>query len=412
MALAASGLAFFLLAWKPRLDHESSSPFGWLFSGDAAAARELLGNLLSGMITITALVVSITMVVFSLAAGQLGPRLIWAFVRDRQIQAVLGLFIGTIFYLLVVLRSIGGVDREHVPQLAVSVGSALSAACLFALLFHVHKVSRMIISDTIVRDVSQSLEGLIQTLPAAQEEAQAEQTPPLAPYLRPIILHRSGYVQVVDYRALCQLAARHDVALSFQIRAGDFLLKGSIAAVVLSGNPIADQIDTEIRDAIVVGEVRSPAQDLEFSVRQMVEVAVRALSPGINDPFTAIAVVHRLGAALESLGERQLPPSGYRDANGTLRIWARTNTYEGLVDTAFDQIRQAARENAAVLIEIARTLTQLALVVSPRAQKSAILRQARILRSTGCSFIPDPSDRQDFEREMRNTIGALEKAVS
>src|SRR5215207_2666553 len=123
----------------------------WLFSGDASTARGLLSSLLSGLLTMTSLVVSVTFVILTLAANQLGPRLISTFLGDRQIQTVLGLFLGTILYILVVLRSLDEtVGTEGVPHVAVTIGSALTVICLFALLFYVHKIARAIIADSIV----------------------------------------------------------------------------------------------------------------------------------------------------------------------------------------------------------------------------------------------------------------------
>lgn len=175
MSLSAPALAYVLLG--PGIDlFERFTDRWWLYSGDAGTARDLLSTLLAGMITMTSLVVSITVVVLSLAANQLGPRLIYNFIEDRRIQAVIGLFVATILYTLLALRTIGGElgGEAAVPHVVVTVASVLTVSCIFALLFHVNLIAHSIVSDTIVREVADALDNAARRLPRDPTAAAVE----------------------------------------------------------------------------------------------------------------------------------------------------------------------------------------------------------------------------------------------
>jgi hypothetical protein len=216
----------------------------WLYSGDAGTARDLLSTLLGGMITMTSLVVSITVVVLSLAANQLGPRLIYNFIEDRRIQSVIGLFVATILYTLLALRTIGDElgGEATVPHVVITVASVLTVACLFALLFHVNLIAHSIVSDTIVRDVADSLDKAVGKLPKDPAAAIDDPAPPSWRHSCSASTGKSGYVQVIDQKALVELAAEHDLLIVLKIRAGHFMLHDTSHFEVHSNEPVSDDI--------------------------------------------------------------------------------------------------------------------------------------------------------------------------
>ena len=400
MSAGAAGLAWLLLSSGVEDLVTDPGTRWWLFSGDAGTARDLLSSLLSGLITMTSLVVSITMVVLSLAAGQLGPRLIISFIRDRQIQVVLGLFMGTIVYTLLVLRSVTDqLGPDAIPHVAVAVASALTLLCLFALLFYVHKIARSIIADTVVREVADALENAIAKA-SPEHRSPPEQDANLGTFSTrtPVSIGVAGYVQVIDYGQLVASAARDDVVIEARIRAGHFVLRGGDHLEILSNGPVPDSLPDDLRKAFVIGPERTSTQDLEYSVRQLVEIAVRALSPGINDPFTALAVVNRLGAALESAAGHIDPPPLHFDDKDALRVRAYTTNFVGLLDASFNQIRQAATGNAAVLIQMSDTIGQLAAVVADPARRAGLLAHFRKIERAAQRSLPDTADLKDFAR--------------
>jgi len=405
--LVLSGLALSLAYWILTsgawfLEVQDVGGFWWLYGGDASSARDLMSSLLSGLMTMTSLVVSVTFVILTLAANQLGPRLISTFMGDRQIQTVLGLFLGTILYVLVVLRSLDEtLGAEGVPHVAVTIGSALTVICLFALLFYVHKIARAIIADSIVARVAGDLHNDIRSMLSAEPNETERAIPDLTkPRAGAVSLDRSGYIQVIDYDRLVTLACRADAVFAVKVRAGHFVLKSGEHVVIHAGRPLGEEAVQAIRAAFVVGGERSSAQDLEFGLRQLVEIALRALSPGINDPYTAIAVIDRLGAAMEEIFMRPLQQAVWRDKEGKVRVIARRSDVQGLTDAAFDAIRQAGQEIPAVLIRMADVLGQLAPVLHAEEAREAVSRQLGKLAETTTEARLAPSDRTAVLRRI------------
>lgn len=379
----------------------------WYFGGDADTARDLLSTLLSGMITMTSLVISITMVVLTLAANQLGPRLIWNFVRDRQIQAVIGLFFATIAFILVVSRSI---TAQDVPAAAVTAATALVTACLFALLFHIDKVASSIIADNVIDDVATALLGAVDALMESRTDEPASEAPPPARARHPVSLARSGYVQVVEYDRLRDWAAEHDALVEIDVRAGHFLLPGGEHLRVVADVPPGREDLDFIRRSFVLGTQRTATQDVEYAIRQLVEIAVRALSPGINDPTTASSASHRLGEAIERLMACRLDGILRKhDADGTLRVIGVQPDFRGLVDAALNQLRQAAaaRGNEAVLIGLCTLLGQLAASARSDAQIDALATHLDMLAGSARRVIAEPRDLADFEDAHRRARSVL-----
>ncbi|WP_286785897.1 MULTISPECIES: DUF2254 domain-containing protein [Pseudomonas] len=388
------------------------SKLWWLYSGDAGSASNLLGTFLSGMMTITSLVVSLTFVTLTLAANQLGPRLILNFMGDRQIQSVLGLFLATIFYLIVILRSIDGSRGDAgVPALSIGVASLLTLACLFALLFYVHKIARSTIADIVVqqvaRELMQALRERLETLPPVAPEPLAD----LPPCRAMLSLDRPGYVQMIDYSVLRAWAKRNDAVLEVQVRAGHYLLRRGEHVRVFASQAVDEASLKELREAIIIGEERSPTQDLEYSIRQMVEIALRALSPGINDPFTAIAVIDRLGSALEEILGRQVESRRLFDDDGQLRVIAARSDLQGLADACFDQIRQAGASNPAVLIRIADVLGRLAPACKNDAARVVLARHLERVDELAPAAGPGAADHRAVAERVAAACAQLRKAV-
>lgn len=253
MCAALLGLAYVLVFTPLGFPELEGGKHWWLFAGDSDTARDLVSTILSGTITMTSLVVSITMVVLSLASGQLGPRLIDNFLRDREIQAVLGLFTGTVFYCLFVLRS-SNAERgaNSVPHVAITTATVLAMLCLLALLFYVHKIARSIVADTVVAEVADSLETAI--LRESRHTPSSQPDPARARYVHavPLSLGASGYVQVIEYDQLVELAHRENILIDVKVRPGNFVLRGSLAAVVQCNSRVSDKAEEKIQGAFTI----------------------------------------------------------------------------------------------------------------------------------------------------------------
>jgi uncharacterized membrane protein len=384
----------------------------WLFSGDAGTARNLLSSLLSGLMTMMSLVVSVTFVILSLAANQLGPRLIPTFMADRQIQAVIGLFLATILYILVVLRSISDVlGPSGVPHVAVTGGTLLTVFCLFALLFYVHKVARSLVADNIVDTVGRGLLQSVRTIlpepgdgdgDGDGQEADLERLPAVE---QDIAIGRSGVIQVVDHDALLAQAVEAGVTLDVAVRAGHFVLRHG-AHVRVRGGSLDEEGQDTVREAFVIGPERSPAQDIEFGIRQLVEIGLRALSPGINDPFTAIATLDRLGEALEAAIARGELAGVLRDGDGWPRVVLSRSDPAGMIGAAFDPLRQAGRTNPAVLIRMADIIAELARAARGRRWKDALADQLRKIGQTAQAADLVPADLSAVQVRIEQAVDA------
>ncbi|HMB09347.1 DUF2254 domain-containing protein [Saliniramus sp.] len=378
LTVAAMLVAVVMLTFGSRIFNGDGGVW-WLYGGGPESARTLLSSLLSGLMTMTSLVISVTFVILTLAASQLGPRLISMFVGDRQIQAVLGLFIGTIVYIIAILRSVDeNLGGEGMPHAAVTLASLLTLICLFALLFYIHKIAHAIIADNVVEAVSQGLRKDVKEILHSGSGPDSSITEPPdfdqdSTALRSISLEQQGYIQVVNYSHLVEIACENDAVIVVNVRAGHHLIRHGDHVRLSPGIPAG--CDKAIRKAFVIGRNRTAAQDLEHGIRQLVEIAVRALSPGINDPFTAIAVIDRLTAALEEILTGRLQPKLITDAQGRVRVIADRSEIAGVVNMAFDEIRQAGSDNPAILIRIADSLGALAGLLQPGEALRAVLGQ-------------------------------------
>jgi uncharacterized membrane protein len=411
--LAAGWLATYLLARGHELLPDPDSPPWWLYSGQASTARDLLASLLSGLMTMTSLVVSITFVILTLAANQLGPRLIAIFMGDRQIQAVLGLFIGTIVYMVLIMRTLDDtLGDEGVPHLAVSTATLLTLLCLVALLFYLHKIARLIIADNVVDTVSRGLQADFHKILPVEDEDRADEARDLhlsSPEGQAwnISLDVAGYVQVVDYNRLLTLACKKDIIIRADVRAGHHVLRCGnhvkVFAPVDPGRPVVNAI----RRAFTIGTSRTPAQDPEQGIRQLVEIATRALSPGTNDPFTALAVIERLGSAIEVAFGRSDQQRVFRDAGGAVRLIVNRADIAGLIDAAFHPIRQAGGSHPAILIALSETILRLAPSVRLTAQCAALTEQIDRLAETMAAARFTESDHRDTRQRIDQARQAL-----
>ncbi|WP_404400540.1 DUF2254 domain-containing protein [Pelagibacterium halotolerans] len=416
MAVGAVGLAIVALNLDAALPEERAQQF-WLHSGGPEDARNLLSTVFSSMVTMATLVISITMVVLTLAASQLGPRLVRNFMGDLRTQLVFGMFLMTIIYCLLVLRTLNSaLDISAVPHIAVTLGTALALINLFALLYFIHNLARSIVSDTVVRRVDRDLRNRISRLLPTEDEGQPPAERPTADDVlpadfderaAPLWLSGEGYVQAIEYERLVEIACRHKAVIRLDFRAGHFVIRGSHKADIYPGRLLGPDLATEIEGAILVGEERTPVQDLEFSIRHLVEIAVRALSSGINDPFTAIAVINRLGAALGELMRRELQPEVFCDEAGVVRVVGLASSFRGLVDVAFHQIRQAAATHPAVIIQMLSIIAQLAVKVRLSSQRDALLHHAAIIAEAGRRGVSEASDIADIEHSYQAAQMAL-----
>lgn len=362
-------------------------PGGWLYTGGEAGARALLSAVASSTIGVAGTTFSITVAALSLASGQMGPRLLRNFVRDRGNQRVLGIFLGTFAYALVVLRTVRSVDEvAFVPHLGVTGALLLALLCVATLIWFVHHVATGINVETVIDAVHSELAEAIGRLDRNQP-APPGSVPPRGV---PVALAERGYLRALDEDGLAEWAEEQGTVVVLLVRPGDYLFPGAPVAEIVPA-PEGGNAEQAIRAAFALGSKQAATQDLEFAVRQLVEIALRALSPGINDPFTAIAVLDRLGAALCAIAPRGLPSSTVKRGSSVV-LYRQVTDYAGLCDAMFHMIRQNASGSPAVLIRLLETIARVIEVETRAERRTELLRHADLALAAGRLGIEDPAD--------------------
>lgn len=413
MAGGAMVLAFATVALDEPVTDWLTRKWGWTFTGGAEGASSLLGAIAGSMITIAGVVFSMTLVALSLASSQLGPRLLRNFMRDPTTQTVLGAFVATFLYCLLVLRTIRRPEEiTFVPHLSVNLAVLLAVVSVGVLIYFIHHVSVSIQANEIVARVGTELiEGIERLFPESigRGAPRIPTEPPDAGFLdrvgreaRPIGSAGDGYLQFVDGDALMALAMQEDVVVRLERRPGHYVVAARPLVLVWPGNRVTDQLVERVNSAFALGNQRTSGQDIEFAVNQLVEIAIRALSPGINDPFTAMACVDHLGSALCRLAQRDMPSPYRHDTQDQLRIITPVFTFTDVTDAAFNQIRQYGRSSTAVTIRLLETIAEVAGSVHRPEDRAALLRHAKMIVRGARGGLPEDEDRQEVEERFQS----------
>ena len=374
-----------------------------LFGAGAEGSRGLLSAIAGSMITVAGVTFSITIVALTLASSQYTSRILRNFMRDRANQTVLGVFVGVFAYCLVVLRTIrSGDEGAFVPGVAVLVALLLAFVAIGFLIFFIHHIAASLQATSIIESAAaETLQAVDRLFPAqmgeaAVERAREEQEVALASQTSATIpALKTGYIQGVDADALFNLADEQDVVVRMEKGIGEFVIETCPLASV-SGTPPDDETIRKLNAAYSVGRHRTVHQDAGYGIQQIVDVALKALSPGINDTTTAINCVDYLGSILARLAVRRIE-SPSRSEGGQLRVISRGPTFPGLLADAFDPIRQNAEGNVAVLTRLLQVLATLAGRTSDEQRRNALRQQADLAAETAERSVPSAHDRATIQ---------------
>lgn len=420
MAAAAVALALLAVLLDRSLSDTWLDDASWVYGGGAEGASAVLQTIAGSMITIAGVVFSLTLVALSLASSQFGPRLLRNFMRDTSNQLVLGTFIATFLYCMMVLRTIRRPEEgAFVPHLAVTLGVALAIVSLWVLIYFIHHVSVSIQAEEVIARVGAELDETMERLfpeqigeggddLAQREDAGPAQMP--AALDQPgaeIIAAGDGYLQIIDHQLLMAFAKQGDAVLRLERRPGHYIVRGTPLLSVWPPDCIDQKARDELLSAFVLGNQRTSAQDVEFAILQLVEIATRALSPGINDPFTAISCVDRIGSALCRLAQRAMPGALRYDDSAQLRVVAAAPAFPALCDTAFHQLRQYARANTDVTLRLLETIAVIAAFTRRPADREALSRHADMIAEGARQAIQQAQDRQALEGRYHAARRAL-----
>jgi uncharacterized membrane protein len=381
----------------------------WVISGSPDAARQILASLGGAIITVVGVVFSVMIVALTLASQQFGPRMLRTFIRDRGSQLTLGTFVATFFYAMLTLISIGS---TFVPHLSVTVAIALTAIDLGVLIYFIHHIATAIQLPAVIvgiaRDLGKAIDvetgpGPPNGSPAPRPQLNGPSAEVLLARLgrfgRVVAAPTGGYLRFVRHATLVRIAAEHDAVIQLHHRPGHFLTKGHPMATVWPSEA-ALAIAHRLEKVHITGPLRTLSQDIAFGVDQLVEIAIRALSPAVNDTFTALTCIDWLGDSLCKIAVEWHPESCHLDELGTIRLITAPVSYERLVQRSFEKIRQASDSMPAVLIRQLDALSKV-MTIAPPGRSQVILDQAAMIARVGERTVPEPADQADITTQYQ-----------
>lgn len=411
-------LAAFLLALGMiQLDRAGGSEWllssGWFDQSRPEGARAQLTVIASAMIAVSSTVFAITIAAVAYASGNYGPRLLTNFMNDRGNQVSLGVFIATFAYNLTVLRVVrsaeeaasgaegAGAPEAFVPQLSMLVSAGTVVVAVIVLVYFLHHIPASIRIDTVLGGIGRRLIKDI-------EERFPKQGGATEPQERvsgePITATDIGYVQIVDFEELDEIARKEDLAIALRVRTGDFI-HPHLPVVEVRGD-VGPKLQERILDCFSLGESRTPTQDLEFLIDELVEIALRALSPGINDPFTAITSMHWMGAALAKLADRNLIEGPEQKNYDPRRVQPLADDFGHFVRRSFGGLRASVATNPIAAKIFLDVLKGVAAGATSSERRSVLLEEARALVAQAETELEGPAlgevraGLQEFERAV------------
>lgn len=392
MVLFSFGLAYGLVEFDVHTSWEGQKKFPLLFGTGADGARGMLSAISSSMLTVAALAFSLTLATITQVSSQYSPRVLRNFMRDRINQVVMGYFVSVFAYCLIVLGTIRGTDEvKFVPATAVLAGLVLALGGVAALIFFIHHIAESLQTGTIVQRIFRETSNAIENLfpdrfgepiddPKKAEAALRyadEQTG-----WHPVQTSQSGYLQRINTDGLLTWASKNHVVLRIEKEMGAFVGEGTVLFSVRSGMERPDPAEADWPDDLMtyvsIGRHRNVEQDVAFGIQQLVDIALKALSPGINDTTTAIMAVDYLGAVGEKLARREFP-SRLRSDGRHLRVMLRSSSFDDYMRLAFDLPRINAKGNHAVLRRLLRALALVNEAVCSNDRKPILNQQASLL---------------------------------
>ncbi len=394
----------------------------WVRTGSADAGRQVLIAIAAAIITTVGVVFSITILALTLASQQFGPRMMRNFVRDMGNQMTLGVFVATFVYSVLALGSITGLPTgDFVPHLSITVAEGLLLVDLAVLIYFIHHIAKSIQLPEVIAGIARDLDRavraefpqLVGTLgggdhgqPTAADEVLATLDGPGGV----VTAKHSGYLQFVGYAKLVEVAESSDAVIRLAHRPGHFVVAHRPLATVWPASA-ADKVAAALDKGHVTGPHRTLMQDPVFAIDQLVEIAIRALSPAVNDTFTALTCIDWLSAGLTEISSRLLEEGVYRGRSGRVRLIEFDPSYERMVDRAFDKVRQAGRAMPAVIIRMLDALANIAERTTGTEQRAVLTRQAEMILRGAEEEVPEPFDLEDirlrYERLVR-TVQVLD----
>ena len=374
---------------------------------DPQIAQIILGGIAASIMTVVSIVFVILLMTLTLASMQFSPRIIISFTRDRVTQWTLGIFLGTFLYCMAALPAARQVPRPFAPVVTVMGAMLLAIACVGWLLFFIHHISHSISVNQIVDRIASETEVVIdETMPWPRRPGRPEGgADPFGPSGAMVLSGSPGYIRFLDSKRLVSLAKTYHVRIRVLRRVGQFVPAGVPLLALSKAGSLSDESLADFRETFDLGPSRTLQQDVEFGVLQIVDIALKAISPAVNDPTTAISCVDQLSRILIRFASREQPERLLYDPPGVVRVGLQWIDFERLFESAFEQIRMYSKGDVAVSLRLLRALSDIA-IGAPAANRPVLVEFGRRIVS-GCSERLS----EDEMKRLRIRLAAAEEAA-
>jgi uncharacterized membrane protein len=376
---------------------------------DPQVAQVILSGIASSIMTVVSIVFAILLMTLTLASMQFSPRIIVSFAKDRVTQWTLGVFLGTFCYCMAALPAARSLPRPYSPVFAVSGAMLLALCCVGWLLYFIHHISQAISVSHIVDRIASETEGIIdEVMPQPREKQRTIENPPreLETWDVPLLSETSGYIRFIDTSRLVALAKFHHVKIRAVRRVGQFVPAGTPLILVYKASRLPAESAAEILGAFDLGPSRTLQQDIEFGVLQIVDIGLKAISPAVNDPTTAVSCVDQLSRILIRFASREVPSAILYDPPGIPRVMIPWIGFEGLLKSAFEQIRLYSKADVAVSLRMLRALADVAWTTQEPEFRRALCDEGKRIVE-GCA---EKLGDQEM-KPMRTRLADLEKLL-
>jgi uncharacterized membrane protein len=396
MALGAVLLAWAMYWLDSLIPNQALQDSRFVLAGTPGELRSALLSMAGTVLATAGVVFTLLTLPLSTVAAQYGSRLLRLFLGDRTTQFVLGMFVATFVYCVAAALSIpsGDAPRDS-PQVTATLGVYLMLATFATLILLVQHISTMLQAPNIAAAASIELQNVVSAEIPNEDtsgdegrgrlDARADpQDPPLALAKidgYPIRARSTGYIQYIDPDALLTLAREQDLTIHLLHRPGHYIWPGAVVALLSPAGRVDEQLDKLIRRAFQIGNGRTPTQDIEYAVNQLTEMAVRAMSPAINDPFTAMTCLDHVGYGLREFIRQGPKSSHHYDRYGKLRLVLDPVTFDVLLSAAFDMLRHASCDNASVLLHMLAVIDLIGQEAQTPAARQHLLGHVRLIQA-------------------------------
>ncbi len=417
MIIGSIILAFLLITIDSNIKREWLIAYPRIFGLGSDGSRGMLTAIAGSMLTVAALAFAMTLSAISQASAQYSPRILRNFMRDRINQFILGYFVSVFAYCLIILLTIRGVDEiKFVPSLSVIVGLLLAIGGIVVLIYFIHHIASSLEVTNIVKAIEEETVAIIDNIfpeemgeeADTQEIQRAEEIEETVDWYGVNSLF-DGYIQYADTEGLIDFAIENDLYLRMEYGIGQFVSEGTKLVSVSKKN--VDDWGNEINSHYNIYRYRTIEQDVGYGIRQIVDIALKALSPGINDTTTAIICIDYLAVIVGRIATRKLPTST-RVKDGEIRVYVKSPSFRNFVETAFDQIRISGKANLAIFLRVIKALSIIGEKTTSKARKEVIEQQIVLTRDFAEETLQTNYEKKVLEdlvsRKLRNTKGSRE----